>query len=230
MSWRQLDFRFPLKWRHNERDCVSNHRRLDCLLNRYSSVDQRRHQSSASLAFVRGTHRWPLDFSHKGPVVPKMLPFDNVITSADSSLFRLRGHQSPSVFRTFLGWSPGGFTQVLTFSFALRWRHNERDSVSNHQPHDCLLNRLFRRRSKKTSKLRVTGFCVVNSPGTGEFTAQMVSNAENISNWWRHHGQWISSNLSVNEYQILVIIVAFFTKEINSRLAKPTLEYSGDLA
>ena len=32
-----------------------------------------------------------------------------------------------------------------------------RDSVSNHQPHDCLLNRLFRRRSKKTSKLRVTG-------------------------------------------------------------------------
>ena len=39
----------------------------------------------------------------------------------------------------------------------LQWRHNERDGVSNHQPHDCLLNRLFRRRSKKTSKLRVTG-------------------------------------------------------------------------
>ena len=48
---------------------------------------------------------------------------------------------------------------------ALRWRHNERDSVSNHQPHDCLLNGLFRRRSKKTSKLRVTGLCVGNSPG-----------------------------------------------------------------
>ena len=47
----------------------------------------------------------------------------------------------------------------------LRWRHNERDSVSNHQPHDCLLNGLFRRRSKKTSKLRVTGLCVGNSPG-----------------------------------------------------------------
>ena len=41
-------------------------------------------------------------------------------------------------------------------SFPLRWRHNGRDSVSNHQPHDCFLNRLFRRRSKKTSKLRVT--------------------------------------------------------------------------
>ena len=69
----------------------------------------------------------------------------------------------------------------------LRWRHNECDSVSTHQPHDCLLNRLFRRRSKKTSKLRVTGLCVGNSPGTGEFPAQMASNAENVSIWWRHH-------------------------------------------
>ena len=47
----------------------------------------------------------------------------------------------------------------------LQWRHLDHDSVSNHQPHDCLLNRLFRRRSKKTSKLRVTGLCVGNSPG-----------------------------------------------------------------
>ena len=69
----------------------------------------------------------------------------------------------------------------------LRWRHNGRDSVSNHQPHDCFLNLLFRRRSKKTSKLRVTGLCAWNSPGTGEFPAQMVSNAENVSIWWRHH-------------------------------------------
>ena len=40
----------------------------------------------------------------------------------------------------------------------LQWRHNGCDSVWNNKPHDCLLNRLFRRRSKKTSKLRVTGF------------------------------------------------------------------------
>ena len=61
---------------------------------------------------------------------------------------------------------------------SLRWRHNGRDSVWNHQPHDCLLNRLFSRRSKKTSKLRVTGLCAGNSPGTGEFPAQMASNAK----------------------------------------------------
>ena len=72
-------------------------------------------------------------------------------------------------------------------TLTLRWRHNERDSVSNHQPHDCLLNRLFTRRSKKTSKLRVTGLCAGNSPETGEFPAQRASNAENGSIWWRHH-------------------------------------------
>ena len=70
---------------------------------------------------------------------------------------------------------------------SLRWRHNGRDSVSNHQPHHCLLNRLFRRISKKTSKLRVTGLCMGNSPGTGEFPAQVASNAENVSIWWRYH-------------------------------------------
>ena len=69
----------------------------------------------------------------------------------------------------------------------LQWRHNERDGVSNHQHHDCLLNRLFRRRSKKTSKLRVTGLCAGNSPVTGEFPAQRASNAENVSIWWHHH-------------------------------------------
>ena len=69
----------------------------------------------------------------------------------------------------------------------LQWRHNGHDGVSNHQPHHCLLNRLFGRRSKKTSKFRVTGLCVGNSPGTGEFPAQMASNAENVSIWWRHH-------------------------------------------
>ena len=69
----------------------------------------------------------------------------------------------------------------------LRWRHNDHAGVSNHQPHGCLLNLLFRRNSKKTSKLRVTGLCAENSPGTGEFPAQMASYAENVSIWWRHH-------------------------------------------
>ena len=44
-----------------------------------SGPDQRKHQSSASLAFVRGIHRWPVNFSHKRPVTRKMFPFDDVI-------------------------------------------------------------------------------------------------------------------------------------------------------
>ena len=72
-------------------------------------------------------------------------------------------------------------------SVSLQWRHNEPDGVSNHQPRNCLLNRLYRHRSKKTSKLRVTGLCEGNSPVIGEFPAQRASNAENVSIWWRHH-------------------------------------------
>ena len=69
----------------------------------------------------------------------------------------------------------------------LRWRHNQHNGVPNHRRLDCLLGRLFKRRSKKTSKLRVTGLCEGNSPVTGEFPAQRASNAENVSIWWRHH-------------------------------------------
>ena len=64
------------------------------------------------------------------------------------------------------------------FRGTLLWCHNGRDGVSNHQPHNCLLNRSFRRRSTNTSKLRVTGLCAGNSPVTGEFPAQMASYAE----------------------------------------------------
>ena len=77
---------------------------------------------------------------------------------------------------------------------ALLWRRNERDGVSNHQRFDCQLSRLFRRRSKKTSKLSVTGLCAGNSPVTGELPTQRDSNAENVSIWWRHH-TWASGGV-----------------------------------
>ena len=67
------------------------------------------------------------------------------------------------------------------------WRHNERDGLSSHRYLDCLLNRLFRCRSKTISKLRITGLCEGNSPVTDEFPAQRASNAEKISIWWRQH-------------------------------------------
>ena len=108
----------------------------------------------------------------------KILPTDGRVSSCDRAyacmlVIKLGScvHTQPAVE----GWIP------------LQWRHNGHDGVSNHQPHQCLLNRLFGRKSKKTSKLRVTGHCVGNSPGTGEFPAQRASYAENVSIWWRHH-------------------------------------------
>ena len=59
---------------------------------------------------------------------------------------------------------PTSSLECLT-PFSLYWRHNDHDGVSNHQPHGCVLDRLFRRRSKKTSNLCVTGLCMGNSPG-----------------------------------------------------------------
>ena len=78
-----------------------------------------------------------------------------------------------------------------TFYSSLQWRHNERDGVSNHRRLDCLLNCLFRHRSRKASRLRVTGLCEGNLSVTGEFPVQRISNAENVSIWWRHHEYYV---------------------------------------
>ena len=70
---------------------------------------------------------------------------------------------------------------------SLQWRHNGHDGVSNHRRLDYLNNSLFRRTSKKTSKLLVTGLCEGNQPVTGRFPSQRASNTENVSIWRRRH-------------------------------------------
>ena len=68
----------------------------------------------------------------------------------------------------------------------LQWHYNERDGISNHQPHDCFLDLLLRRRLKKNIK------APRHLPLWGEFTGdqwiptQRASNAEIVSIWWRH--------------------------------------------
>ena len=85
----------------------------------------------------------------------------------------------------------------------LRWRHNDHAGVSNHQPHGCLLNRLFRRRSTKTSKLRVTGLCVgnstglVNSPYKGPVTRKMFPFDDVIMN--------LSSSVEVTDERAIFV-------------------------
>ena len=83
----------------------------------------------------------------------------------------------------------------------LQWCHTGRDGGSNDQPRDCLLNRLFRRRLKTASKLRVTNLCDGNSPVIGEFPAQRASKAENVIILMRSSG--ICG-------KIIIIIIIFF--------------------
>ena len=67
-----------LQWRHNGLDSVWNHQ-PHVYSSVYSGADQRKHQSSASLTFVRGILRRPVNSPHKGPVTRKMFPFDDII-------------------------------------------------------------------------------------------------------------------------------------------------------
>ena len=61
-----------LQWRHNKRDCVSSLTSLTMVYSTvYSGADQRKHQSSALLAFVRGFHRWLVNSPHKRSVTRK---------------------------------------------------------------------------------------------------------------------------------------------------------------
>ena len=93
---------------------------------------------------------------------------------------------------------------------SLLWHHNGHDGISNHQPHDCLLNCLFRRRSKKTSKLHVTG----------EFLAQRASNTENVSIGWRHHDVATS-----DEIQQLLNLSASFPSVVHNTTCKGVCSY-----
>ena len=72
-------FAHALRWRHNEWDGVSNHQPYDCLLNCLSGRRSKKTSKPASLAFVLGIHRRPVNSPHKWPVTRKLFPFDDVI-------------------------------------------------------------------------------------------------------------------------------------------------------
>ena len=192
-------------------------------------ADNRKHQSSVSLALVGGTHRWPADSPHKGSVTRKMFPFDDAIMHVQY----ISVHQvvlpyvSQPIFSTVSLDRIQHFTtktsiQLVdidrdTISFAwqaasseyatqqdMAWHRHPHNKhycdvimsatygVSNHRRLDCLLNRLFRRRSKKKSKVCVTGLCSErNPPVTGGFHLQRANDAANVSISWCHHVKWL---------------------------------------
>ena len=106
------DCLFALRWRHHERDGESNHQPHDCLPSIYSGADQRKHQSSSSLAFVTEIHRWPVNSPHKGPVTRKVFPFDDVIMACYrfcclwvSSIWWRSAAGGPHTIRTYINTS-----------------------------------------------------------------------------------------------------------------------------
>ena len=101
----------------------------------------------------------------QGPFFPWIPVRRLVISDIVELIYRLQN--TPSTL--------AGSVQVY---LSLQWRHNEGDGISNHRRLHYLLNRLFRYKSKKTSKLRGTGLCYWNSPVTVEFIAQRASKAE----------------------------------------------------
>ena len=79
-----------LQWRHSGLDSVTSLTIVYSVV--YSDADQRKHQSSASLAFVHGIHRGPVNSPHKWPVTWKMFPFDDVIVKL-TRLFLRSAHR-----------------------------------------------------------------------------------------------------------------------------------------
>ena len=107
-------FEILLGWRHNEHDGVSNHQPHDCLINRLFKAQTKENQSSASLDFVRGIHRWPVNSPHKGAVTRKMLPFDNVI---------MLYHKTPNHKRVC--WVPFAVVILSAIIYFIRIIHHE---------------------------------------------------------------------------------------------------------
>ena len=172
----------------------------------YSVADQRKHQSSASLAFVRdnspATGEFPAQRASNAVNVSiwwRHHGWDSPETHREAyaimvvaDVIALNMHQAISnhqaVIPATTDYENSHYATYISHNkHTLQWRHNGHDSVSNHQRLYCLLNCFYGHRSSKTSKLCVTGLCEGNSPGTGEFPAQMATNAENVPIWWHRH-------------------------------------------
>ena len=106
---------------------------------------------------------------------------DVIITSCVQGAWRSSTNKCESIENWFYHYNKTKIRKSITVTSKwVRWRPNSPGL-------DCLVNRLFRRRSKKISKLRVTGLCDENSSIIGEVPAQRASEEENVSIWWRPH-------------------------------------------
>ena len=127
--------------------------------NKAEAIERTRQKRQMTRVTLISNDRWDLDLWPVGLVMDR----DTSWTIFMPSIKRIRqiGTYPQYDFRC-LKWHSFRLQELQISNETLQWRHNGWDSVSNHQPHDGLLNRLFRCISKKTSKLRVTVFCAGN--------------------------------------------------------------------
>ena len=146
-----------------------------------------------------------------------------------------------------MGTNPGAPTNDKNqYTISLQWRHNERDGVSTHQPHECLLNRSFRRRSKKTSKLCVTGLCAgnspwpVNSPSKGPLTRKKFPFDDVIIYFTSYLGLYsqsgktsycqISSSLETARFDVIMIELPLkLDRHLDSSAADVPVKFQSDM-
>ena len=100
-----------------------------------SGADQRKHQSSASLAFVRGIHRWPVVSPHKGPITQKMFSFDDVnMQSSQGDVNRSSPKGDGALLRrrmVWCHWAPPPIHSILGYLIPLPTLHRSLRGLSN---------------------------------------------------------------------------------------------------
>ena len=136
---------------------VSIHRKLDVFFKSLFLITTPIIKTLYYRRFVRRIHRWPVDSPHKGPVMLKAFPWNDVswwqlfrpqwANRSQAVDFYIRPRTRTSLYTT--AYRRYTYQQ---FSIPLQWRHNGRNSVSNHQPRDCLLNRLIKAHIKENIK------------------------------------------------------------------------------
>ena len=119
----------------------------------YSGADQRKRQSSASLAFVWGIHRWPVNSPHKGPVTQKMIPFDDVMRKYPPILYLTVSIPSCSTFEP--SWSGVGPLESAPRLAIWPPRTLQRTSIPQRPHHSRLIPARLRPQVPATSALDV---------------------------------------------------------------------------
>ena len=174
---------------------LENHGQIDCL----SNVTTKRRKSAALVDLCEGTPLvtggFPSQRPHNAQRIPTLwllhvcLVSFQVSTTPVTCRWWCPVYSARPLLSTLSDVETGGSQYLCGWKRweASRRRHNERDGDSNHRRLDWFVNRLFRRRSKRASKLRVTGICEGNPLFAGGIPSERARNAENVSNWLRRH-------------------------------------------